>query len=324
MKKINSSKKRQFIVKSNALVEARYRLSFQESHVVLWLLTQIQPDDEDFKIHKLNVDEFSKMIGLNVKGQYSELQKITENLMRRILKIEKPETDEILQVAWLSSASYQKKKGCVLLRFDPGLKPYLLQLKSHFTKIDIADALKLKSMYAVRIFELLLQYEPLGKRVISVDTLKAFCGIKNNEYKGYGIFKLRVIERAKVEINSKTDYEIDYQEIKESRKVTALEWTIKKKTHFEKSQIEKAIIIQKEIRSENAIIQQLLEYGFTDSQSKKITKSNRQEIVINAIKSVDIQVSRGKVKNAKAMLTKAIQEKWHPEKYQNKTLKVAC
>ena len=89
-------------------------------------------------------------------------------------------------------------------------------------------------------------------------------------------------------------------------------------------QIEKAIIIHKELRSENAIIQQLLEYGFTDPQSKKIVKSNSQETIINSIKSVDIQVSRGKVKNAKAMLTKAIQEKWHPEKYQNKTLKFAC
>ncbi|MFN7633091.1 MAG: replication initiation protein, partial [Cyanobacteriota bacterium] len=76
---------RHFVVKSNALIEARYRLSLQESHVILWLLTQIRPDDEDFKTHELNVDEFSRMVGLNVKGQYSELQKIIENLMRRIL-----------------------------------------------------------------------------------------------------------------------------------------------------------------------------------------------------------------------------------------------
>ena len=95
------------------------------------------------------------------------------------------------------------------------------------------------------------------------------------------------------------------------------------KTHFEKSQIERAEIIQKELRSENAIIQQLLEYGFTNSHSKKILKSNSQEIIINAIKAVDIQVLKGKVKNAKAMLIKAIEEQWHPEKYRDRNLKNA-
>ena len=47
-----------FIVKSNFLVEARYRLSLQESHVILWLLTQIQPDDEDFKMHSMQIADF--------------------------------------------------------------------------------------------------------------------------------------------------------------------------------------------------------------------------------------------------------------------------
>ena len=212
----------------------------------------------------------------------------------------------------------------MLLEFSPQLKPYLLQLKGHFTKIDIVEALRLKSIYAVRIFELLLQYEHIGKRETSIENLRSFCGIETKEYGFYADLKRYVIDRAKTEINAKTEYEIDYTESKKSRKVIAIEWTIKKKTHFEKSQIEKAVIIQKELRSEKAIIQQLLEYGFTDSRSQKIVKSNSQETVINAIKAVDIQISRGKVKNPKAMLTKAIQEKWHPEKYQNRTLKVAC
>ncbi len=324
MPKIKLLNSNHFVVKSNALIEARYRLSLQESHVILWLLTKIRPDDEDFKQHKLDIADFAEMVGLNVKGQYGELQKITETLMRRILKIEKPENDETLQVAWLSSARYQHKKGCILLEFSPQLKPYLLQLKSHFTKIDIVETLRLKSIYAVRIFELLLQYEHIGKRETSIENLKSFCGIEKKEYRLYADLKRYVIDRAKTEINAKTEYEIDYTETKESRKVIAIEWTIQKKTHFEKTQIEKADIIQKELRSENAILQQLLEYGFTNSHSKKIIKSNSQERIINALKAVDIQISRGRVKNPKAMLIKAIQEKWHHEKYRDKNLKIAC
>lgn len=318
-----SQKMDKFIVKSNALIEARYRLSLQELHVMFWLLQKIQPDDEDFKLHKMDIKKFSEMIGVEVDNQYSKLRFVTRSLMRRILDIYEPEKQEWLQVSWLSSARYQKSNGCVLLEFSPQLKPYLLQLKNQFTKIEISDVLELRSVYAIRIFELLLQYVSVGKRTISIKDLRDYCGIEK-AHALYGDFKRTVINQATAEINAKTEYDVSYEEIKESRKIVEIKWTIKKKTHFEKSQMEKAVIIQKELRSEKAIIQQLLEYGFTDSQSKKIVKSNSQETIINASKAVDIQVSRGKVKNAKAMLAKAIQEKWHPEKYQNKILKIAC
>jgi plasmid replication initiation protein len=311
---------RNFIVKSNALVEARYRLSLQESHVILWLLMQIRPDDEDFKIHQLNINDFAKMVGLKVKGQYGELEKITESLMRRILKLRHPETEDILQVAWLSSARYQKKKGNVLLRFDPGLQPYLLQLKSHFTKIDIVDTLKLKSVHAVRVFELLLQYSHIGKREISLQELRSYCGIGTDEYALYADLKRKVINRAKTEINAKTEYEVNYKEIKQSRKVTALEWTIQKKTHFEKIQSQKADIIQKELRSELVFIERMSEYGFSKQAAKKLLKCHGEEVLENALKAVDLQVQKSNVKNPKAMLLTAIQEKWKPDVYKKKKL----
>ncbi len=307
-----------FVVKSNSLVEARYRLSLQESQIILWLLTKIRPDDEDFKPHKMDITEFARMIGVEVDNQYSKLRLVTRNLMRRILDIYEPEKQEWLQVSWLSSARYQKKQGAILLKFDPDLKPYLLQLKSHFTKIDITDTLKLKSVHAIRIFEILLQYIHVGEREINLDDLRAYCGIQKGSYKNYFDLKLKLVERAKTEINTKTEYEIDYQEVKESRKVVSLKWTIKKKTHFEKSQIEKSDIIQRELRSDNSIISQLVEYGFTNSQAKKIVKQNNQYAVSDALKAVDIQVSRKNVKNPKAMLKIAIEERWKPDVFSSK------
>lgn len=310
-----------FVVKSNSLVEARYRLSLQESQIILWLLTKIRPDDEDFKPHKMDITEFARMIGVEVDNQYSKLRSITRNLMRRILDIYEPEKQEWLQVSWLSSARYQKKQGSIFLKFDPDLKPYLLQLKSHFTKIDITDTLKLKSVHAIRIFEILLQYIHVGGREINLDDLRAYCGIQKGSYRNYFDLKLKLVERAKKEINTKTEYEIDYQEVKESRKVVSLKWTIKKKTHFEKSQQEKAAILQKEFRSGSALIEKIVEYGFTKQAAKRLIQSDTEEGIINAIKAVDIQVSRGHVKNAKAMLKTAIEERWKPDVFVSKKRK---
>ena len=318
MSKISTIDPSKFVVKSNDLVEARYRLSLQESHVILWLLTQIRPDDEDFKTHRLDIVEYANMAGLNAKGQYRELEKITERLMKRILKIKEitlKNKKTTLQVAWLSSAKYHHGEGYVSLRFDPELKPYLLQLKSQFTRINIADAMGFKSIYALRIFELLVQVEKIGYRKMSVSELREWCGIGKGEYEFYKDFKRDAVNRAKTEINAKTDYEVDYKEIKESRKVVSLEWTIKHRTHFEKSQSEKATILAKELRSTTAILEQLLEYGFTKQAANRLVKNHEEANIINAIKAVEIYRSKHDVKNPRALVETAIKEKWHPEKY---------
>jgi plasmid replication initiation protein len=305
----------QFVVKSNDLVEARYRLSLQESHVVLWLLTQIRPEDDDFKTHRLKVEDFANMAQVNVGNRYSELRKITKKLMQRVMDIYSPQESKIIQVAWLSSAIYEEKQGIISLRFDPALKPYLLQLKSQFTKINIADTMKFKSIYAVRIFELLLQHESIGKRKTSIDNLREWCGIEEGEYGLYGNFKKDVITPAKSEINAKTDYEVNYIETKTSRKITGLDWDIKKKSHFEKEQSEKATILAKELRSTAAILEQLLEYGFAKQAANRLVKNHEEGDIINAIKAVEIYRTKHDVKNARALVETAIKEKWHPEKY---------
>ena len=315
------TKEKKFVVKSNQLIEARYRLSLQESRVILWLLMRICPEDEDFKQHKIDIKEFAKIIGAEVDNQYSKLRSVTKRLVQRAIEIYDLEKREWLQVSWLSSIRYQSAKGCVFLRFDPELKPYLLKLKSHFTKLEVTDLLQLKSIYSIKIFELLKQYEVIGKRTISVDDLRAYCGIQKGKYRNYNAIKLYVIERATSEINAKTEYEIEYKEIKESRKIVDLEWTIKKKTAFEKFQQEKADIIRKEMRSKNALIERIMEYGFSRPTAKRLLQQGTEEEIGNALKSVDLQISRGHVKNGKAMIKTAIQEKWKPDVYKDRKRK---
>jgi plasmid replication initiation protein len=307
-----------FVVKSNALVEARYRLSLQESQVILWLLTQIHPNDEDFKAHRLDIVEFARLTQVESGNRYSELRRITKQLMQRVMEIYSPEEDKTIQVAWLSSTEYEHKKGFVSLEFSPKLKPYLLQLKGHFTKIDIVDTLKLKSIYAIRIFELLLQYGHIGTREISIADLRAYCGVEKTEYLLYADLKRKAINKAKMEINSKTEYLIDYKEIKESRKVIALEWTIKKKNLQKDQDLKKLTVIQKEIRSEALLVETLMEYGFSKGIAKRLVISHGEEVVKNALKAVNIQMERKQARNPKAMLQTAIQEKWHPEIYKKK------
>ena len=308
-------KKQEIVVQSNKLIEAHYRLTLQEKRLILWLIKEINKDDVDFKKYKLQIIDFAEMMGLNPKTQYKEMKLVTKSLITRGIDIEDLDTRSTTQMAWLCFARWEPKKGICSLEFHPELKPYLLQLKTQFTQIGFADFLGLSSVYSVRIFELLSQYRSIGKRYTSIEEIRAWCGIEKGEYTLYAHLKSRVFNRAKIEINAKTDYEVDYTEVKESRKVVGLEWTIKHKDHFEKSQSEKATILAKELRSTTAILEQLLEYGFTKQAANRLVKNHEEGDIINAIKAVEVYMVKHAVKNPRALVETAIKEKWHPEKY---------
>lgn len=310
-KNIKVKNENELVAQHNHLVEARYRLSLQEKRLILWLLTQIMPNDEDFKLHRLKIEEFAQMTGVVIDSRYSELRKITKRLIQRAIEVYDPHSNGFVQFSWLSFAKYYRTKGYIDLRFDPALKPYLLQLKSHFTKLSISDIMQLNSIHSMRFYELLKQYEAIGRREISMANLREYCGISINQYKRYNDLKKDVLERAKKEISEKTDLTIDYKEIKESRKIVAIEWIIKKKDT--KQEELKLTYQQKEFRSKEILTQAILEYGFGRTAARQFLKDHKEEDIKNALRSVDLQIKRNHVKNPKAMLRVAIQEQWNPK-----------
>ena len=311
------------IVHHNHLIEARYNLSLQEKRLMCWLASQVKQSDEDFKEHELCIKEFAKLVDIKGDHLYKTLDVITHKLMQKIITIRSLTKKGFTKAALLGGVQYYEGQGTIKLSFHPYLKPYMLQLKERFTKIRLGDIMGLRSVHAMRLYELTKQYEAIGERKILLAELRECCGVTDNQYKKFNDFKKDVLERSKKEINAKTDLLIEYEEIKTSRKVTAIKFTVKKNpnyglTEFEKVQQVKSHVMTKEMRSDSVLIQQLMEYGFSRSIAYKLIKKGTHEEISDAIKAVDLQVSKGLVKNAKAMIQSAIDQKWKPDAYRKK------
>ncbi|OCL28597.1 hypothetical protein U472_00585 [Orenia metallireducens] len=219
---------KELIVKHNKLIEANYKLTLQEQKLILVLAAAIKKDDTKFEECVFSVDELADILNLNKEAYYSELKEITEKLLSRVLTINEP--DGCLQISWLSSAKYYDDLGKVELSFAEKLKPYLLQLSNHFTKLECKKLISLNSVYAIRIYELCKQYERLKRREITIEELKRILQIEDiKSYNRYNNFKRRVLLKAQEEINEKTDLKIDFEELKTGRKVTAIKFIIKKR-----------------------------------------------------------------------------------------------
>lgn len=217
--------KQSIVTQSNKLVEAKFALTVQEQRLLLVMISMIHPEDEDFKDYIIHLADLCKLLGLKTQSMYAEAKKITRRLRERELVIQEP-TGE-LQIGWISSAKYLESAGAVRLRFDPALKPYLLALKRQFTRFQLDILIRFKSVHAIRIYQLLKQYETIGKRQCQIADLREMLGIAPDEYTRYNDFKRKVISTAAVQINSNSDISFQFKELKEGKKITSLLFLIK-------------------------------------------------------------------------------------------------
>lgn len=205
------------------LIEANYKLGVTEQKIILCLASNIQPTDSDFKTYTLPIKEFNRLLGLKGTPKYSELRKITKELMQKVFEVRI--RNKVIQVAWLSYVAYNESDGTIDIRFDPFLRPFLLQLKREFTSYKLENVVKLKSSYAIRIYELLKQYEKIEERTFLLDDLRQMLGAEDI-YPAYGNFKQRVLIPAQKELKKKTDISFEIEEVKIGRRVDKLKFII--------------------------------------------------------------------------------------------------
>ncbi|MFA2567816.1 replication initiation protein [Bacillus wiedmannii] len=232
-------KESNIVSKSNNLIEANSRLNLVEQKMLLCLASNIEPSDQDFKTYTFPIKQFHDLLGLSGSTKYTELSKITKELLSKVIEIRIRE--KLIQVSWISSAIYNRNMGTIDLRFDPLLKPFLLELSNKFTSYRLANVIKLKSTYAIRIYELLKQYEHIKKRTISLENLRYYLDAID-VYPNYANFKQRVLNPSQKELNQKTDISFEFEEVKLGRKVQKIRFIIhsqKRKgtdsEHFEKN-----------------------------------------------------------------------------------------
>ena len=79
--------KHKIIRKSNALIEASYRLSTNQQKLVVLLASSIRNDDEAFQPYRITVKDFAKLLGINNHNIYRETLEATNNLLGQSLLI---------------------------------------------------------------------------------------------------------------------------------------------------------------------------------------------------------------------------------------------
>ncbi len=314
------------IRKSNKLVEARYKFDIWEMRVFVKMLTLIRPEDQDFAQYRINSTEIIHDFGLYDNGSiYKSIKEGAEKLLTKQVEIERIDEEgrkKRIKANLISSTEsfVDENEGTdIILKFDPELRRHLLDLKEKYLTYDVRNILKLTSVYSIRIYELLKQYEGMidesklshTKRKFSIDELKKVLGIEDGEYQLYGHFKNKIILKAQKDLESETDIRFEIEEEKSSRKITSIIFLIyrnSKNSKKEPKAKKQAKVVHPKFNKIYAKVKEFISQDVVENWFKEISYEQIETGVSYALS----QHKQGKVNDIVKYLQKMVRTEINP------------
>ena len=222
------------ICKANKIIEAGYKLTLNEQRAVLACIGQVNSMEALLKTDEfeLSAKDFAQLFSVSGENAYQALIEVTKSLFNRYVIIENPYPDrpkvKKLELRWISSIKHLPDDGKVIVRFSQDVLPYLSELKGSFTRYKLEHVGKMTCVYAIRLYELLMQWKSTGKREVEIDWLKKQLQL-DDSYERMNNFKARVIDPAINDINKNSNYNVSWTQRKTGRRVTHLTFQFSEK-----------------------------------------------------------------------------------------------
>ena len=221
------------VVKSNKMIQGKYKMSALEQKLVLTLCSKIKSDDDMFMEFTMTVNEFANFLGVDNKDyEFNRTLKRKCKILNNKdieMNLGTKENPDWLFFHWFEYIRYIPGTATIKMKFSPVLEPYLLNLKETYTKYRLGYVINFKSEYSFRFYEIMKQYESIGERTITIEEIKDLLMIDKDKYTKYSHLKAKVIQKSIEEINKYSDIKINLEkEEKEGKKVVGLVFSINK------------------------------------------------------------------------------------------------
>lgn len=210
-------------VMANTVAEARHALSVPEQRLILWLIAQIDREDDALREHSLSVHQFNEILGSNNGRLYDQMEAACRQLQTRVLEIRTGPSERVT-FNWMHRVRYLDEECRIILRFHDDLRPVLLQLRERFCQIPIKAVFQLRSGYAIRWLEMLHSRKYLGSFFITVEEVRDWLHIAPDELQKVNHLHDRAIDYPRKDLDKKSPLTFTAQPRREGRKICG--WTI--------------------------------------------------------------------------------------------------
>ncbi len=225
------------VTKDNDLVGASYSLGVAEQRLIFLAIIKAREQHkliDAMGLLRIDSKSYQKQFNVSRQTAYEALKTAVTGLFNAELEYSQidKETGKLAhhKRRWVEHIVYIDDAACVDLQFTSSIIPLITRLDERYTEYELKQVSELQSEYAIRLYELLIQYRTMGKtNIILLDDLRSKLGVETEQYKIMSDFKKRVLKHAINQINTFTDIDADFEQQKEGRVITGFTFTFKQK-----------------------------------------------------------------------------------------------
>jgi plasmid replication initiation protein len=168
------------------------------------------------------VNEINELKNINLTEQfyalggkeYTEIKNAARNIAKSIIEMEDVKNHSFTVMTIFTEVRY--KKGFIYAGVNFNMLPFIVHISKQFTQFPITDFIKLTSSYSKHLYMLLKSNKSLGQFEMLIVELHKFLLVSEYVQKNFGEL-VRILERAKKEIETKTDLRFAFSFLKGSR-----------------------------------------------------------------------------------------------------------
>ena len=117
-----------------------------------------------FSAFRVPVRHVRELAQVTQKSIYEEMAKATARLVREPIEFGGSGEQDYEAYPIFSACKYKSQRGIIEAKFNEDARPYLLQLRDHFTQYRLRQAIPLSTPYAIRTYEIVKMIERPGER----------------------------------------------------------------------------------------------------------------------------------------------------------------
>ena len=203
----------EIVEKRNILNEIRQKnMTLQQLRFFSIYLAKINARDLSTRVVRFPLSDFQKIMGIG-RMNIQHFKEAADSLLLNAVHIPNAKGGMDAFTLFRKCSLFQDKKGewVVEINANDEALPLMFDFKSHYFTYELWNALRLKSTNQLRMYEILKQYERIGKREIAVSELRVLLGIEPKEYTVWNNFKVKVLDSCQEALAKHTDICYTYE-----------------------------------------------------------------------------------------------------------------
>jgi plasmid replication initiation protein len=224
------------VVKANWLNQAITPLTLPELRIIQLAVIDARETgkglstDSPLRIEALR---YAEAFNTTRQNAYARLREAENSLFKRQFSFIDDDKKPV-KSHWIQDVKYFDDEGAIEICLTRQVVRGISRIDGvveFFTEYLLSQTAKLNSAYAVRLYELLIQWRSVGKTpIFELEMFRGQLGLSVNEYQRMHHFKARVLDLAVAQINEHTDITASYEQHKAGRVITGFSFKFKQKT----------------------------------------------------------------------------------------------